>query len=421
MSIDLKKALNEKGLNATYEGNPAKLLPISENVLSEYKSAADAKTGKHLVAGDMIVTWRGENGGFRGEVLDPMADNDLKIMIRKSDGEDMAVPAGDMGDAIVRLSALVKDDKQNRAELAETNRAAEKAHRAAVARNEIDEDEQFTPVKPRFADGAFAKLPDLVDCMKSRLSVEYGNEFTGAAGKSLAALNELKVGDATRHNLTDAELAKAKEAHALRAEIAKLEANAAEAPQAEREHGTERVEAALEDLRYPGEGINQAQMAAIMPNQDLMNLAFQPFTTLPPHEIQARRLGPRDANTVLQDLRRFEDKEWGTSAVEKCRKLLKSRMPGYDFSAKVFSRDGADMLMVADQAGAVLYAWDSETRVNDFDTAPELVSFSEADVPSDEELEALRAQLRDMRYDANGDIDFDFDIGGDDEDPVLEG
>jgi len=421
MSNVLKSALDAKGMNACYEGKPARLLPIDASVLEAFPDLAGAKIGKQIVAGDMIVTWRGENGKPKGEILDPLAENELSIMVRKSDGEDHRVDASSIGNAVERLAGMVKEDRENRTDVEAANAKGLKEHRAAVGRGEIDEDEAFVPTKPRFADGAFENLDTLVGGLKARLSAEYGNDFSGLPGKTLAALGELQVTNATRNTLTSAELSKAKEAHALRTEIAKLENNTPEAAVSEREHGNERVEAALEGLRTPGEGFSAAQLAALSPNAELVKLAFMPLTTTSPYEIQARRLDARGANTVMQDLRRHEETEWAPGAIDKTRALLQDRMPGYDFKAKIFSRDGADMMLVADHAGAVLYAWDSETRVREFDTAAEMKVFTAADVPTDEELEALRAQARDLRYNAGGEeIDFSF---GDDEDdePVLEG
>ncbi|MBW3243677.1 hypothetical protein KUV57_13475 [Epibacterium sp. DP7N7-1] len=420
MSNVLNEALKSKGMNANYEGKHARLLPISTFVLEEYPGLANAKIGKQIVAGDMIVTWRGENGKPKGEVLDPLAENELSIMVRKSDGEDHRVDASSIGDAVERLTVMLKEDRENRSKVDADNAKGRKDHRAAIVRGDIDEDEEFVPAKPHFADSAFENLDSLVGGLKARLSAEYGNAFSGLAGKTHAALGELQVTNATRNTLSAEDLSKAKEAHALRAEIDKLENNTPDAVPAEREHGQERVEAALEGLRTAGEGFSAAQMAALSPNAELVTLAFKPLTTANPREIQARRLDARGVNTVMQDLRRFEDTEWAPGAIANTRALLQDRMPGYDFQAKVFSRDGADMMMVADHAGAVLYVWDSETRVQEFDTASDLKVFTADDVPTDEDLEVLRAQARDLRYDAGGE-EIDFSFGDDeDEEPVLE-
>lgn len=82
MSNTLKAALKEKGINASYEGNPARLLVLGSTILSEFPDLAKMEVGTRLSAGDMIVTWRAEDGKQRGEVLDPLAENDLEIMVR---------------------------------------------------------------------------------------------------------------------------------------------------------------------------------------------------------------------------------------------------------------------------------------------------------------------------------------------------
>lgn len=418
MSNILNIALKAAGLNARYESNAAKLLPISAELLETYPELKDAKIDGGVKAGDMIVTWRADSGKTKGAILDPLAQNDLTIMVRMTDGEDQRVDAQNMVSAIEGLARLQREDKANRKDLEAINERGEKEHRAGIRRGDIDADEAFQPVKPRFQDGAFANFDGLAGCVSLRLNAEYGNAFTGMPGKSLAALGELQLTKAIRDTLTPADLSRAKEAHALRAEIHQLTHAVPTVTPPAREHGDERVDAVLEGLRLSGEGHTMAQAAAQMPNAELVSLAFKPLTSAPVHEIKALRLSPREANTVLQDLRRFEETEWSDGAIGKTRSLLKDRMPGYDFQAKMFSRDHVDMMLVADHAGAVLYAWDVETRVVDFDASTEMKVFTAADVPTLEELEALRAQARDLRYDAGGgEIDFSFD---DDEDADAE-
>ena len=415
MSKNLNVALKDAGLNAIYDGQPARLLPISAGVMTEYADIANANIGKDLRAGDMVVTWRQENGKMKGKAIDPLADNDLGVVVRLGDGGEKVVSGGGIGSIVERLSSMVKEDRVNRISVTEENAKGEKAHRKAIANGEIDEDEAYVPVKPRYADDAFKNLGNLVGCMKARLGAEYNNDFVGLSGLSEAAIGELKLTNATRDVLTSQELQKAHEAESLRNEIAKLRdasGDVAPAPVAQPEHGDDRVEAVLEDLPIRGTQLSQAQMDAMMPNSELTNLAFKPLTAAPISQLNPTMLSPRDVNSLLQELAPYEDKDWGPAAIEKTRTLLNDRMENYNFNAKIFSRDGVDLMLVSDHAAAVLYSWDTETRVPDYDTTADLKVYTLEDVPTDEELEALREQARDLRYDV-GEEEIDFSFGDD--------
>jgi len=415
MTTTLTQAFAEKGMKARYESAPAKILPVTAELLADLPADTSDKVGQALKAGDVIVSWQPEGGKRKGRVLDPMGWNDLSIVVPMGDGTESVVGASDMVDTAVRLVDMERDDRQNRKDLVEQNERAQREHRARVERGELAEDDEFVPAKPRYADGAFAQNDGFVACMKARLAAEHDNPFSGLEGKSIAAMAEFRIGKATAHNLTAEDARMAQEAKSLRTEIAKFRAADAAPAGQKREHGLERVTDELNDLPSAGQGMTAAQVAAMMPNRELIGLAFAPLTTTPLEEIQSRRLGPRDANTVIAHLRRHEETEWGPGAIEKTRALLTSRMPGYSFEGKMFSRGGVDMMLIADQAGAVLYAWDSETRVKDFDAAPMMEQLTEADVPTEDELQALRDELKDLRYDSGAEIDFGFDDEDEDE------
>jgi hypothetical protein len=419
MPKTLNDALKEAGLNAKYDGNPARLLPISSSVLNEYPGVRNANIGKPIGAGDMIVTWRAENGKMKGKAIDPLAMNDLGIVVRLSDGGEKVVSAAGVGEVIEQLAGMVKEDRTNRSEIEEDNRKAEKAHAKAIAKGDIDDDEPFTPKKPTYADGEFKNLGHLVSCMKARLSNEYNNDFVGLSGRSEAALGELKLTKATRDVLTAEELAKAHEAETLRNEIRKMAEGAEVAAPVEREHGLERVEELMEDLPITGADLSPAQMAAMMPNSELTTLAFKPLTSTPLSEIQAKVLSPRDVNSLLQEMAPYEDTDWAPAAIEKTRALLTDRMANYTFNAKIFSRDGVDVMLVSDHAAAVLYSWDVETRVPNYDTRADLKVYQLSDVPTDEELEDLRNTVRDMRYDVGND-EIDFSLDDEVEEVIME-
>lgn len=414
MSIDLNNAFREAGLNAKYEGNPARILPVTADVLARFADENGQNPGKQLVAGDVVVTWM-DNGRRSGRVVDIAANNDLSLMIRKSDGNDQEIAAGDMVSAIATLARMAVSDRKEREQLAEINAAAGTAHEAALARGEVTG--AFEPRLPTYADNAFAGVAALGELAKQRLGREYSNPFTGVAGQSQTALDEFKLTKALRATLSRDEVGRVEEARSLRAEIAQLRANQrierGEAAEVDHEDQAERMSGVRNALRLSGGGVSPAQMAAVMGNSELMALSMKPFTTLAPHQVRGQRLGPRDANTVLEKMDRYEDTDWGTQAIQNVRALLSDRMPGtaagsYTFNAKLFSKDGVDMLLVGDQAGAALYMWDSSTRATEFNLQDHLQNPTLDDVPSVEAIEALRAQVTDLRYDNGADIDFGF-------------
>ena len=413
MSLNLGKAFKEKGINVTYKGQAGKMLALTDALLTDQTYAGVARTGKDLVAGDIIISWRDQTGAMKGAVIDPMVENDLYILVRRNDGSDHAVGAQRMDQAIASIAGLIKSDRLDRKSVAEANRKAMAAFERAEAQGQVPEEPTLSEAK--FADGAFDHMADLVGCMKARTSAEYRNEFTGPAGATEAANAEYRISKAQADLLDHDELSKAREAHMLRAEIAKLEAGTRTAPAQEMpEDLGQASEAQIEALGLGGPQMSASQVAAMAPNSDLIRKAFAPLTSLPLHSIKTIRLSPRDANKVLQDLRQHENKDWAPGALAKSRDLLTAVMPGYTFTARIFSKDGADLMLINDQAGPALYAWDSATRVMDYDTASEMKIFTPDDVPEEEELQALRARALELRHDVTEDIEFDFNDAEDD-------
>lgn len=415
MTLNLGKAFKEKGINVTYKGHAGKMIAVTSALLTDDAYAGTARTGKDLVAGDVIVSWRDETGAMKGAVIDPLVENDLAILIRKADGSDQSVDASRMDGAIATLAGLIKEDRLDRKATTEANNKAREEYARAEARGQMPE--APIPREPKFVDGAFDRMADLVGCMKARTGAEYRNEFTGPAGATEAANAEFRISKAQADILSYDELQKAREAYMLRSEIAKLEAGTRTAVEPEMpEDAGDAADEQLEALNLSAPEMTAAQVAAMSPNSELIRKAFAPLTKLPLGEIKTQRLSARDANKVLQDLRAHENKDWAPGALAKTRELLTGVMPGYNFTARIFSKDGADLMLVNDQAGPALYAWDSATRVLDYDAAAEMKIFTVEDVPSEEELQELRNRALELRHDVTDEIDFDF--GGDED--VLE-
>jgi len=64
---------------------------------------------------------------------------------------------------------------------------------------------------------------------------------------------------------------------------------------------------------------------------------------------------------------------------------------------------------VRDHVGAYLYSWDSASRVAEINVRDRVLStFTEADVPTDEMIDAARVTVQELRYDNGAEIDFFF-------------
>lgn len=422
MTKTIRQTFTEFGMPALFQGNPATILPVSKTVLEGLDAAELAKIGNAVEPGSLLVSWN-EGGKNRGQTLRPFAGNDIVLTIRKSDDTDAHVPASDLKAAALSLIRMERADVREREAIAKLNEQARIEHEAAIARGEAPE----TPVQhlPTHADGAFAKVANLVDAVREGIALTIEDPFVDIAEKTKAFAAQHEFGRVATNVLTPEEMTRVAEKIQIQEAIGAILPGHSQArpPAGTPYAGEDAGEAARElvdSLSLRGTGFTGAQRAALAANTVIEKEVFSVLTTTPVRELTAMTLSRGDYEMALQDLIRHEEKAWAPQAIERISEVLNDRIPGYRFDARLFAKDDADVLLVRDHAGAFLYSWDSASRVAEVNVRDKVLStFTRADVPSDEELQGMRSMLKDLRYDNGADIDFGW--GDDDEeDNVLD-
>ncbi|MFG6084239.1 hypothetical protein ACEUZ9_000488 [Paracoccus litorisediminis] len=401
----LKEAFAEGGMRATYKGQTAIILPIDQATYAAMGAAELSKVGQGVAAGNMLVSWT-EDGQRRGSVLDAFAGNDLAFKISRTDGQEGTFNASNITNAVKRLIEASREDIRERKALIESNAKLKADHEAAIAAGEKVEEPVYGV--PTYADGAFAKIPALTRTIQASIAAAVNDGWADIREKSELLMAAHELGKVQANSLTREEMAKVAEARALRQAIGEIKGTVkAELGPYEAEDAGLAAREAVEALEIQGRGFSDVQMAALAGNSVIRKEVFSVLTTTDVHDLTAMMLDHQDFRLAQQTMARFEEKNWAPEAIGNIRKVLADRIPGYDFDARVYTTEGADVMLVRDHVGCYLYSWDSASRVPEIDVNGKILqTASENDVPSDEQLEALRTELKDLRYDNGAEIDF---------------
>lgn len=115
-------------------------------------------------------------------------------------------------------------------------------------------------------------------------------------------------------------------------------------------------------------------------------------------------------STFAQELAKFENKDAIRAILPRMLTVTSDAMESYDWQGKIYTKDGADILLMRDEYAAFAYAWDSESRIGDLNLSVlGLEDPSVEDVPTEQELEELRAIVVGMRYDNGAEVNFEWD------------
>lgn len=413
MSQALKTAFANTALRAEFRDNPAKVLPITRDLIDEV--GADTlreTTGQDVSAGNLMVAWMSD-GQRRGMVLNPNAGNEMTFLVERNNGDDARFPASDLQRAAVRMQEANTGAVHERARVAEENDHRQAEHDKLVERGAAHADDAPEPREPEFAEDAFQRVPVLMACVKEGLAASLEDPFMDIAAKSRAYAAQAEIGRVNSAVLSPEEMEKVTTYRALREEIGSLRPDhdlaltPAEAPY---DGDNEAAHEAVADLPVRGGGFSDAQMGALAASEVMSKEVFGVLTTTPIGDLSANMLSNADYEAVTQELARHEERTWAPDALQRVSDVLADRMPGYRFEARLFQKDDADMLMIRDHAGAYLYAWDSASRVAEVNVQDRVLStYTPADVPSDEQIDAARTAVQELRYDNGDEIDFFFE------------
>ena len=410
MPQTIKTAFATHALRAEFRGHLAKVLPLNAALLAEFdQDNLAGAVGQTVTAGHLLVGWM-EGAERRGMVLNPNAGNDLSFLVARTDGEDVKVPAGNLQRAAIRLFEMGRESARDHVRVAEENAKLRAEHEKAIAKDpDAAEPDYLTPRHPV---DAFARVPGLLSCVQDGITATLADPFADVAAKSQAYAAQYEIGRANANVLTPAQMAKVTEYRALREEIGALQPAhelALTPPAAAYEGDGEAARDLINELPVRGAGFTAAQMSAIAGNPVISREVFGALTTTPVMQLNARMLSAQDHDLVLQEMGRHEERNWSPDALGRISEILGDRMPGYRFQARLFSKDDADVLLVRDHVGAYLYSWDSASRVAEINVRDRVLStYTEADVPTDEMIDAARVAVQELRYDNGAEIDFFF-------------
>lgn len=409
MPLTIKTAFAENAMRAEFRGSPAKVLPLNTDLMAQFDAAGLAEAvGRNVQAGNLLVGWM-DGAERRGMVLNPNAQNDLTFLVPLTAGGDERVPAGNLQRAAVQLFEMAQDSVRDHVRVAEENQRLQAEHEKAL---EKDPDASAPELlQPRHPAEAFGRVAGLLSCVEAGINATLEDPFADIVAKSRAYAAQYEIGRANANVLTPEQMSKVTEYRALREEIGGLQPAhelALTPPAAAYEGDGEAARELLDEIPV-GTGFSAAQMSAMATNPVIVKEVFGALTTTPAMQLGARMLSAQDREMVLQGLARHEERTWAPEALNRISEILGDRMPGYRFEAQLFSKDDADVLLIRDHVGAYLYSWDTASRVAEINVRDRVLStYTEADVPSDEQIEAARAALQELRYDNGAEIDFFF-------------
>lgn len=422
--MNLKEAFDTHGLAVVFNGKPAKLLPLSPQLMEELDANALAATGQEVVAGQMVASWNeratnGQPAKRAGQITTIGANNDIDLMVRRQDGTEMAISANDLGAGAVQTIIAARKAEKDRVATAEANEKARADYAAAVARGEqVEEPEDRVP---EFAEGAFARFENFRNCVRAGWEATLADPLTDLPQRTKIHADMSRLHEVEADVLDHDQKAKVAEKARIQQEIGLINPTHADAA------------AAVLPAAYEGDNEAQRELMAALPitgrghtleqhqalrsvSPAMMDRLFKSVTTTPFHAISRRQLSHGDFQRVTQELARHEDREFGPAATARMSTITHDSMPGYRWAGRVFSKDDADALVMRDEVGAYIYTWDKASRVADLDVQAAFLQHATIDdVPSDEELTRLRGVLSDLTYDNGDEIDFAWDDA-----PVVE-
>jgi hypothetical protein len=410
MPISINEAFKAHGIRAEFEGNPAMVVPVTPAIAEDLDQG---KIKQGVAPGQMLLSWN-DGTSRNGKVINSDASTDINLLIKRRDGSDKHINAQSMTSATLEVLRTRIAHREDAARVEEANRKAQEEHQEALERGENPAEPEARETE--FSDEAFKGLDGLVSCVRTAQLAIKNDSFADISAKAGADAFTAKLRDLTRDELTGAEKAKALEARRLKGEIAMLnpehpEAAATVMPEAYEGDG-EAAREVMDALPHDPEGISSAQRSAMAQNPDmgLVQRLFSVATTTPAMSTEKRALSHTGFKTFAQELAKSENKEATDTILPRMAQVLADAMEGYKWQGKIYSKDGADILLMRDEYAAFAYAWDSASRVGAIDVeAAVLTNLTQADVPSEDELEELRKTVDNLRHDNGAEVNFDWD------------
>lgn len=431
MTKTMSEAFQDFGIRAEYEGDYVTVLPLTAALIEDMggRGALDRLVRQDVKPGQLVAHMR-KDGVSRGLVLNARAENDLSILVRRNDGDYKRVNAGKVDRAYLALVKMAQDARREAKAVAEANEKARADYEVAIDRG--DRVDEPVPAVTTYPDGAFNFLEQFGQSVREAVGLRAGARVISIAEKVEALSAQLEIGRANSNSLTREEMERIATERSMREAIGAVNPDHALALRGADQPYTQDPESAREmmaSLPLSRAGMRPMGGAGFSNGRDLVQNIFAVMTTTPLSGLQAQPVSPASREAVAQTLgrnrlaswesgpdgenRNGEGQEWAQAALARVGQVLGSAMESYEYRAELYSRDDADVLVISDLNGDYVYAWDSASRVAEFDVEGRILStYSEADVPSDERLAEVKAALDEVRFDVAGE---EIDFGWDDE------
>lgn len=391
MSMTLGQAFAKHAIRAHYNDEEAMVIPMTPDLHKSMGEAELAKTGKEVLPGHLLITWKDEHGQSHGGVVEASRWAELGFDIRNDAGEDIHFGRGGYPRIIQELSD------------------AAKLHARRMAAPEAQE----VAPEASYPANAFHFVPAL-EAMQASVARRVNDPREELSDKAEVMIFSDSLSRIASSTLTSDEYFRLEQARQYREQIGQIQPDHPEAIRptaavAAQDHGQGfNAGLVVRSLGIDGGEPRFDQAAAQRANPTLMREVMSVFTTTHPLETNRQVISDEGFQDYVQALAPYEDHEWGDQALARCRDLLAARMPHYELrQARLFSKDGADILMIQDPFVSTLYSWDSATRT--LDPEAHLKAKAEPtleDVPTPEALQALAATVNALNgYDHEDDYD----------------
>jgi hypothetical protein len=434
MPVDMNALFRDHGITIELSGDRGTGVPFSRALLDQLDLAdLNAKSRQRIVPGDMLtaVLKRDENGAFEtdaagrpkrtGGYLKLGAENALTLMIPRADepGEFTRVPAGNTRYAAASLIRMEREARHEVAANARAHAEAIQAYEAALGRGEPAEAPQLRVAK--HDPEQFKRFSGFITAAEAVISAELGNPFATAEERRSELMASLSIRNELRNTLTPEQVGLIAQAQSLKEQIARI---APDHPMAEQAivapyHGDgEALEEGVSRVTEAGAGRFRRGVMRGGPADALVPLLMATFTRTDPGAVQVAMISPAERRRFEQLMSRHENDEIAESIRPRIEGIMEARMPGYTCAVRFFAHQGVDFMMINDIGGSFVYAAESAARTQDLDVERLNRIPTEADVPTQEQIEELRAALATLTFDNGAEVAFDY--GDEPEEDVFE-
>jgi hypothetical protein len=434
MPVDMNALFRDHGITIELSGDRGTGVPFSQALLDQLDlDDLNAKSRQRIVPGDMLtaVLKRDENGAFEtdaagrpkrtGGYLKLGAENELALMIPRADepGEFTRIDARNTRYAATALIRLEREARHEVAANARAHAEAMEAYEAARGRGEPAEEPQLRVAK--HDPEQFRRYAGFITAAEAVIGSELGNPFSTAEERRSELMASLSIRNEMRNTLTPEQVGLIAQAQSLKEQIARI---APDHPMAENaivapyNGDGEALQEGVSKVTEAGAGRFREGVMRGGPADALVPLLMATFTRTDPNQVQVAMISPQERRRFEQLMSRHENEEIAGSIRPRIEGIMGERMPGYTCAVRFFAHQGVDFMMINDIGGSFVYAADSAARTQELDVERLNRIPTEADVPTQEQIEELRATLATLTFDNGADVAFDY--GDDPEEDVFE-